>query len=389
MVKITWRDRNYFPSSDVPGWLEVDTEGATIRLRIYDDVGDYIDDTLTNTNRTGRFYLQIWSTNPHSASQLTPIKLTVDIFDTTNHLIEERALFYLIGPPARQITARFPDGTIATPQYVYVSEYQNPRFNILSSGAVGVIDIPVNNGWIEMVSYRSGQKYYLIGNVQNIPDNPVMFQGDKFDVTITFKVDANVLKTVFHIPGAQYFDSVIDTFYNAFVATPANYADWIAVTLMQKLGINLPIKKTETYSSGGTVYVKVTVEQDIAWTLIVFLIIAGIIALYYIRDIIQSIETSQATIQQYKSMADIEQSKYQTVQKLLDIINQLPEGEKEKALNELMTSGALNPTSLQPLFDDYYKKTQDLINQLNQKLNMMIVVVGASIVVSILAFSKG
>jgi hypothetical protein len=98
-MRIDWAEKNIFMNYDEPARLVYDTEGATLRFKIYESWDSnqaiYLDDTITNTNRTGKGILNLWSTNPHGTPPTTTVSIytvTVEVYDTSNKSIETKKL---------------------------------------------------------------------------------------------------------------------------------------------------------------------------------------------------------------------------------------------------------------------------------------------------------
>jgi len=398
MVKVEWLFRNYFPAYDTPAWILVDTQGQTVRLKIYDSVGNYIDDTLSGTNRTGQFMLQVWSTNPRgNINNLITDILHIDIYDTSNNLKDKKTLSYVYGKAVKYITFYYPDGYTASPMGVWGGNFNGvPVFGEINGNVIG---LPITSGLIEAYSNSQirGGKFYFIGKIEKVTDRITLIgPAERFDVTLRIRVTRDVLNFLFNIPGFEYVSGFIDYFFAQFIARPLSFAYSLASAIMNRLGINLPAKRIDVDGTD----ILITYEQDIMWELIVFLVIAGVIALPYIAQIVHDISvaiTAQTQAERDKAIAqtyqNVTKQQQQTLQTALEYASQIQDpAERDKAISQILSSPLVNPSNytsgLGTALQQANTQNQQLQQQLDQMKTMMYVAIGVAIVALILSIRK-
>jgi len=398
MVKVEWVYTNYFANYDQPATIYVDTAGQTIKLKIYDSVTTYVDDTISNTTRSGQFMLQVWSTNPRgNINNLITDVLHVEIYDANNVLIEHKSLNYVYGQYVKQITFYYPDGYTATPIAVWSGVYNGiPVFGQYNAT---VIDLPITSGIIEAYAYSEthGGKFYYMGRLENVADKITLLgPSDRFDVTWRISVTKDLLGFLFNIPGFDYVSKYIDYFFAQFIAQPASYAYSIVTAIMNRLGINLPVKSIQVDGSD----ILITYEQDIMWEMVVFLVIAGVIALPYIAQIVHDISvaiTTQSETDRDKYIAQVYQNvvqqQQQTIQQALQYASTIQDPtERQKAISQILSSPLVNPSNyysgLSTALQQANTTTQQQSQNTSQSNMMLYLAIGVAIVAVLLAMSK-
>jgi hypothetical protein len=398
MVKVDWVYTNYFPAYDTPAWIMVDTQGQTVKLKIYDSVTTYIDDTISSTTRSGQFMLQIWSSNPRgNINNLITDILHVDVYNTSNSLVERKTLNYVYGKAVKYITFYFPDGYLASPQGVWGGSFNG--IQVFGTVSANVIGLPITSGLIEVYTYSElrGGKFYYIGKIEKIADRITLIgPAERFDVTLRIRVTRDVLGFLFNIPGFNYVAGFIDYFFAQFVARPMSFAYSLVTAIMNRLGINLPAKRIDVDGTD----ILVTYEQDIMWELVVFLVIAGVIALPYIAQIVHDISvavTAQAEAERDKAIAqtyqNVVQQQQQTLQTALQYASQIQDTqERDKAITQILSSPLVNPSNytsgLGTALQQANTQNQQTQQQLDQMKTMMYIAIGVAIVSLLLSIRK-
>ncbi|MEM3414858.1 MAG: hypothetical protein QW575_04745 [Thermoproteota archaeon] len=393
MVKVDWIYRNYFPTYDTPAWLMVDTSGQTIKLKIYDSVTTYVDDTINSTTRTGQFMLQVWSTNPRgNIDNLITDILHVEIYDTSNKLIDKKTLSYVYGKAVKYISFYYPDGYSATPQGVWGGNFNGvPVFGDISGNTIG---LPITSGLIETYSYSElrGGKFYYIGKIENVTDRITLIgPAERFDVTLRIRVTRDILGFLFDIPGFNYVADFIDYFFAQFIAQPMSYAHSLVAAIMNRLGINLPAKKIEVDGSD----ILVTYEQDIMWELVV-VVVTGLIALHYIAQIVHDISvaiTTQSQTDRDKAIAQtyqkVVQQQQQTLQQALQYASSIQDPtERDKAISQILSSPLVNPSNYISGLSTALQQASTCTQQTKQDNTLLYLAIGVAIVAMLVAISK-
>jgi hypothetical protein len=398
MVKVDWVYTNYFPAYDTPAWVTVDTQGQTVKLKIYDSVTTYIDDTISGTTRSGQFMLQIWSTNPRgNINNLITDILHIDVYNTSNSLVERKTLNYVYGKYVKQITFYYPDGFTATPMAVWSGVYNG--IPVFGQTNASVIDLPITSGIIEAYVYSEihGGKFYFMGRIEKVTDRITLLgPSDRFDVTLRIRVTRDVLGFLFNIPGFNYVAGFIDYFFAQFVARPMSFAYSLVTAIMNRIGINLPAKKIDVDGTD----ILVTYEQDIAVEVLVFFALVGLVGLYYLTQIVHDISvamTAQAEAERDKAIAqtyqNVVQQQQQTLQTALDYASQIQDPqERDKAITQVLSSPLVNPSNytsgLGTALQQANTQNQQTQQQLDQMKTMMYIAIGVAIVSLLLSIRK-
>jgi hypothetical protein len=398
MVKVDWIYTNYFHDYDQPAWLMVDTSGQTVKLKIYDSVGYYIDDTLNTTTRSGQFMLRVWSENPRgNINNLITDVLHIEVYNTSGVLLERKSLNYVYGKPVKQITFYYPSGFTATPYTAWAGTYNG--IQVFGQYNTSVIGLPITSGIIESYSYSEihGGKFYFMGRIEKVTDRITLLgPSERFDVTFRIRVTRDLLSFLFNIPGFEHVANFIDYFFAQFVAQPMSFAYSLVTAIMNRIGINLPAKKIEVDGSD----ILVTYEQDIAVAVVAFFVIAGLIGLYYIANIVHDIsvaQTTQAITERDKAIAQVYQNvvqqQQQTLQQALQYASSIQDpAERDKAISQILSSPLVNPSNytsgLSTALQQANTQNQQTQQQLDQMKTMMYVAIGVAIVAILIAMSK-
>jgi len=398
MVKVEWLYTNYFANYDQPAWIMVDTAGQTVRLKIYDSVGSYVDDTLSGTNRTGQFMLRVWTTNPRgNISNLITDILHIDVYDTSNRLIDKKTLSYVYGRYVKQITFYYPDGFTATPLVVWGGDFNGiPVFGQITTSTVA---LPVTSGLIEAYVYSAirGGKFYFIGRIEKVTDRITLIgPGERYDVTLRIRVTRDVLSFLFNIPGFEHVAGFIDYFFAQFVARPMSFAYSLVTAIMNRIGITLPAKKIDVDGTD----ILVTYEQDIALEVAVFFALVGLVGLYYLTQIVHDISvtmTAQAEAEKAKAIAqtyeNVVKQQENTLKTALEYASQIQDPvERDKAISQILSSPLVNPSNytsgLGTALQQANTQSQQLQQQMDQMKTMMYIAVGVAIVALILSIKR-
>jgi len=396
-MEVRWVHRNYFHAYDVPAYILVDSGNLTVRLKVYDDLGQYIDDTVTGTNRSGRFTIKVWDTNPHAIGAPKVIPLFVEIYDTANNLIERHTLSYVYGYAVRTIEFRYPDGSPATAQWAYVCHFNG--VTVFNTGTSSTMPLPANNGVAEAFAYSvvRGGKFYSAFKIDTSPNTVILLgPSDRFIVRLKVKYTPPSFARLFGVPGFDYLDDFLGKFYGAFITNPALYFAHVASATLQRLGVNLPLVGI---SSDGE-YIYIDYEQDIAWEVVVFALIAFVIALPGIVEIIHDITTMVSTYTQAerdKYVSDtyrqVMEQYSNTLNRVMDYVNSIQDpNERMRAFNQIMTSPLTNPSNyysgLTTVVRQKDEEVEKLRTELSNTKNMLYLAAGVAVALAIFIIAR-
>jgi hypothetical protein len=312
MVKVAFFKCNMFFSQDTPAYLELDTKGDTVRLRVFEGAIIYLDDTVTGANRTGYQVIQIWGINPNPLPP-SPIgrKVVVEIYDISNNLLERQELPYLYGQKYRSIPIKDEN---ENPLGCDIAVMVYPFYYCIYNS--GYVDIPWSSGQEPRQIYEVynviSKKYYFIGMVNAIESlsQLQLYPIKKIVVRVDYDASVIPLSNLLSLGGSlPYVKDFINNFYSLVLGNTV----WLARAISSVTGIDLPIAKVEYHSETNTI--TVYYEQDIIPLIIKIILfaigagaaIAVIINLPTILDIIKNIvitEQVKAQAEIIKTMAD-------------------------------------------------------------------------------------
>jgi hypothetical protein len=285
----------------MPAYLYLDTEGDTVRLKIY-EVYDgitaiYVDDTVTGTNRRGEMLVKIWSTNAHGSPPSTPAiyEITVEIYNTNNELRESKKLKYKYVQSNTMFNFKRPDGA----DLVGIINFVDTQGFFIHYYGSTISFYYEPNAYIEFL--RQEGKYYYIGKVSRVVNSPGSYNVIIYPSTdgyihfyMDIKIDNELLRWVFNTPGVSQFIGFI-TWLNANVAS---FELYIASRLLEKMGLSdVRIDKVEVVSTNPFT-IRIYMSQDPKPILVALAaigifavgVLVGLIAGGYIVDIVYSVE---------------------------------------------------------------------------------------------------
>lgn len=378
LVKVSWIHQNIFTSYDIPAYILLDTEGKTVRLKVYETYDNitsvYIDDTATNTNRSGTIILKVWDTNQHGNPPSTPAfyDLIVEIYDTNNMLIETKTLKYEY--VASNTTIHLVKADTKTELVALINYVDSQGYFIQYYGSnISFYYDP--NGYIEVV--QNSGKYYGISKVSKIASQPGSYtlyvnpaDSDgyvrvEFDIVVT----NDLLNAIYNAP----LISNIMSFLMWLGANWINYNMVIASHILSYLGFsNFFIEKVEYFTTtDGKPALRIIARQDIS-PLLVFVagVAVGAVVTFIISNVIRDITRSWAQIETTKSLTDLYQQYVSLYGTIVDYCK--TQKDPEKCINDI-TSTITPPSTMATSVGQAVSQITNENNQLKTVLNIMIV----------------
>jgi len=395
-MRIDWAEKNIFMNYDEPARLVYDTEGATLRFRIYEtwdsNQAIYVDDTATNTNRTGKGILDLWSTNPHGTPSSTTVNIytiTIEVYDASNRLLETRKLSYAYTRKGvTYIYVKDENNQDLIAQINYVTVYNNDRYFRTYSGTFITIPYPDNptQSYLEILSVKSrDRKYYMIDRFDRIGTgagtyNIKLAPRDKIIVYMDVTITNDIITKLMSIPGLNYVTSfLINLGINIL-----NFGLVIGNYIRELLGLkDYYVVKAEKISDNPLV-IRFYYRTDIAPLLAVIIlgsIICGTIITWVIATAIRDMRVAEMTYETQKVITERYTQYTKLVDKVIDFCKTQPDS--QKCYNEII------PTITQPnTGSDEAKNTQDsltaTIETLKQFLYIAVVIAVILAVISYL-----
>lgn len=299
MARVAFSRRNVFRAYDQPAYLYVDTEGRTVRLKVYEVIGEttaiYLDDTATGTNRTGVLEVQLWSENPHGAPPTDRwdfYDVVVEVYDTNNRLIESRRLSYAYTNYSPK-TMEFRDerGSYVMGAVAYYVVVNNVAYYILDLSAKITFPAPPAGaetwGYVEFTSFSP--KFYYVDRLDRILRaiggatglTVVVRPADR--VTVAVEYDLSALNALVGVPIiGEFIKFLLWLGVNA-----VNYGLVIGEWLLRRLGVSGWMPVGCELVSTSPVVIRVYYETDVSPLIVALIlgIIAGaVLIVLFIRD---------------------------------------------------------------------------------------------------------
>jgi len=278
-VIITITKWNWVRAYDQPLYLYYDFEDKKYRIKAYEGTATYIDDTATNTDRTGAGEIKLYDTYPFTIpASLTRRSITVEIYDTSNNKVKTLTLDYYVG--SSYVLVYYKDAktdTYVTGNITAICKTDPPLFVEATGSSIA---IPPSTATI--IEFRGATaKYYDIRTVTLTGNATIQVtQVDTYDIEIVVKIDLELMKRLL------YETAVSPTASQYIYSQLPNRPDLqylLATRLLRELGATIPIKNAYLDSNYN---LHIVVTQDIIPLLPLIikglLVIVGIILAYYI-----------------------------------------------------------------------------------------------------------
>jgi len=299
VVRVAFSGRNIFRAIDEPAYLYVDTEGRTVRLKVYEYIEEttaiYIDDTVTGTNRTGVLELQLWSTNPHGPPPSTwwgLYDVIVEVYDTENKLIERRLLGYAYtNYNPKTVEFRDEKGSYVTGAVAYYVLLDGKVYYIIDHSAMLVFPAPPpgyeTRGYVEFTSFNP--KFYYMDRLDRIlkaigEASGIAITVRPMDrVTVAVEYDLSALSALVNVPIiGEFIKFILWLGVNA-----VNYGLVIGEWLLRRLGVGGWMPVGCELVSTSPVVIRIYYETDVSPLVVAIVLgaIAGAVLLaLFIRD---------------------------------------------------------------------------------------------------------
>ena len=276
---ITLSKWNWVRSVDQPLYLYYDFGDKTYRLKVYEETATYVDDTATNTNRTGAGEIKLYDTYPFAIpASLTKRSLTVEIYDTSNAKQKAVTLDYYVG--SSYVLIYYKDArtdTYVTGSITAICKIDPPLFVEATGSSIA---IPPSTATI--IEFRgTTEKYYDIRTIALTGNATVLVaQADIYDIEIVIKIDLELMKRLLYETAVS--PTASQYIYSQLPSRP-DLQYLLATRLLRELGATAPIKNAYLDSNYN---LHIIVTQDIIPLLPLIikglLVIGGLILAYFI-----------------------------------------------------------------------------------------------------------
>ena len=355
-MRIEWAEKNIFMNYDEPAYIIYDTEGQTVRLKIYEiwdsNQAIYVDDTATSTNRSGKSMLRLWSTNPRGTPSTTVVNIyfvTVEIYDTSNRLIETRKLSYAYTRKGvTTLNVKDENNNALVSQINYVTIYNNERFFKTYYGTSITIPYPDNptQTYLEVVKVVKDKKYYLLDRLNRIAPsagtyNIKLLPKSEIIIYMDVELSNTVISTLLSIPGLNYLTSFLlslgTTLFN-YGLTIGNYVGRLLsledyyIVRAEKISDNPPVIRLYFRTDIAPILVVLILGLAVVGTVITWIVMS---AIRDMRVAELSYETEKVITQRYTEYARFITEVWEWAQTQAD---------PSKAFNEIVTNITPPPT---------------------------------------------
>jgi hypothetical protein len=276
---ITLSKWNWIRAYDQPLYLYFDFEDKTYRLKIYEGTATYVDDTATNTDRTGAGEIRLYDTYPFTIpTSLTKRSITVELYDTSNNKVKTLTLDYYAGSSSVLVYYRdAKTNNYVTGNITAICKTDPPLFVETTGSSIA---IPPSTPTI--VEFRgTTEKYYDIRTITLTGNATVQVaQADIYDIEIVIKIDLELMKRLLYETAVS--PTASQYIYSQLPSRP-DLQYLLATRLLRELGATAPIKNAWMDSSYN---LHIIVTQDIIPLLPLIIkglvTIIGLILVYYI-----------------------------------------------------------------------------------------------------------
>jgi hypothetical protein len=389
VVRVAFSRKNIFRAIDEPAYLYVDTEGRTVRLKVYEQIEEttaiYLDDTATGTDRTGVFEVQLWSTNPHGPPSTTwwyLYDVVVEVYDTENRLIERRLLGYAYTSYSPK-TVEFRDerGNYVTGAVAYDVVIDGKVYYILDHGAKLTFPAPPpeyeTRGYLEFTSFNP--KFYYVDRLDRIlraiggATGLAVTVRPMDSVTVAMEYDLSALNALVDVPIiGEFIKFILWLGVNA-----VNYGLVIGEWFLKRLGISGWMPVGCELVSTSPVVIRVYYETDVSPLVVALIlgIIAGTVLLaLFIRDMYV-----KGKEYEYRALlAEVQRQYYEIVSKAWEYARTQP------SPSETFTKVVSQIPTPQTNVSNAKEETDSLTKTIEQLKAIVVLVIVAAIVVTAL-----
>ncbi|MEM4847023.1 MAG: hypothetical protein QW794_04625 [Thermosphaera sp.] len=373
---IKWLGRNVFTAYDIPARIEVNIPFVH-RLKCFDEITTYVDDTITGTNRsTTPYEITLWRENPRGTPPDTPAvyRVACEVYDTGNALRERYELRYLYGKTKYLVYVYDEtDGQLpGLVTYTFGTEffYQVPGYT------VGIPERPSGYDlFLEVVGYRNGKKYYYVAkNPTLYPSTSLkIFPVSKAYVTVTY--DLSTILAWTNVPVIGAFARFLAWLGVRAVQLSLAIASWFS----NLIGINLPV--VDARIDWEKKELVVTYENDPAAIVIAIIVAAavafGIVLVLAIKDI----KTAEARVEEVRLVKEIYDQYYKLVNEIVEYAKTTPD--PEKTLLDLLSK--LTPPQLPT---ETAPKMSQMESDLDKLKTILMLGIGGAVVITLLSLAK-
>jgi hypothetical protein len=278
-VIVTLTKWNWVRAYDQPLYLYYDFEDKKYRIKAYESTATYIDDTATNTDRTGAGEIRLYDMYPFTIpASLTKRSITVEIYNTSNVKQKTLTLDYYAG--SSYITIYYRDAktdTYVTGKIHALCQIDPPLFVKTTGSSIAIP--PSTPTLIEFIG--APIKYYDIRTITLTANATIQVtQADTYDIEIVVKIDLELMKRLLYETAVS--PTASQHIYNQLPNRP-DLQYLLATRLLRELGTTIPIKNAYL-DSNYNLHIVVTQDVIPLLPLIIkgILVIAGMILAYYI-----------------------------------------------------------------------------------------------------------
>jgi hypothetical protein len=350
-MRVDWLNKNIFMNYDEPAQLFYDTEGATVKLKIYEtwdsNQAIYVDDIAQNVTRTGKGVIDLWSTNPHGtppADSITIYTITVEVYNVNNQLIEMKKLKYMYSrKDLTRIYVKDENGNSLIAQINYLTIYDNDKYFRTYYGDNMTLPYPsYDNTKAYLEIYRiisHDRKYYTIARIDRIIPNAGTFNiimKPSTDIVVYFDVEINndIINKLFAIPGIGY----IASFLISGLLQLQNFGFAIAGYVLKLLGIkDFYVVRVEKISDTPLIF-RFYYRSDPNPILIVIIvgIIGATIASWVMWNAIRDIAVAKITYETQKVITERYRHYTNLINEAMKFCQNQPD--PSKCLNDITTT---------------------------------------------------
>jgi len=297
-VDIGWSGfGNIFYSYDQPAYIGYKGYPDSLRfmLKVYATINNtqvtFIDDTATNTLRTGSGSVKIWDTNP--VSQTPPqspavYPITVEVYIIGGLMIQKTTLYFMYVASDRRIFFKDENKNrlVCSVSYAFPYNYNGQNIPFYYINYFDYLPTaPIKKDYAVIEAYHEGdKKYYWISLEGDLPAGDLevsLKPSDQFIFTITYLVDNGFVNALFGNSVGQFLSNLVLPYIGS-------YSMYMAKKISSKLGIRAEVVDAKVIST-NPITLQVTYLQDIApatLAIVGAIIVVSIIVYFIVSKIV-------------------------------------------------------------------------------------------------------
>ena len=392
-MKVDWWLKNLYTTQYDYMYIQYDTEGSVVRLKIYEEGLEqpFIDDTSTNTNRSGRDVIAVVSPLPHlpPTTGIVFYTVVVEVYDTNNVLRETHRLKYAMSAQ-NLVTLNFKDekGNTMISYVAYVTTYNNEKYFRVSYYGTLTFPYPAfpSKSYVEFIRVDGDKKYYYLDRIDRICTgagtyNITLKPKKEIVIYIDVELSNTIINQLMSIPGLNY----LTNFLLSLGTNLFNFGLTIGNYVKRLLGLeDYYVIKAEKVSDSPPI-IRLYFRTDIAPILVVLILglaVAGTAITWIVMSAIRDMRVAELTYQTEQVITQRYTEYIAFTNKVWEWAQTQPD--PPKAFNEIISNITPPPTG-----SDEAKNTIDpLASTIETLKSFLLIAVVVAVVIAVVSYLR-